>query len=457
MEENELNPCIPAKPNTPTPPQEIENIEKEIEVLQERLGTLHDIQDAANARVEEPDIQKPKPWWKTLGPGLVTGASDNDPAGIGTYSVIGAQFGYSLLWTVLLSLPLMIAVQEMCGRVAVVTGKGVAAIVKQHYSKSLLYTCVILLIGVNIVNIYADLNIVSSSVQMLFHGAFWVWLTLLTLFLLISQIFLSYRVYVNLLKWLCLSFLAYVVTALLPNVHNSWPQIARHLFIPFWSWKLPFLMAIVGDLGTTISPYLFFWQAGQQIEELIAQDVADAPGKRKKPHNIHELHNMRSDTALGMLSSQVVTFFIILATAATLHAKGITNINTAQDAARALLPLGKAAYWLFTLGILGAGLLAIPTLAGSAAYALSEAMDWRHGLYRRFQRAQGFYGTIAAMILGGYMLNFFHLLTPVKALFYSSILNGVVAVPLLVVLMCICNNPAIMKERTNGKPINVLG
>jgi NRAMP (natural resistance-associated macrophage protein)-like metal ion transporter len=425
------------------------------EAREERMA---DREDVVNARVEEPDIREKKPFWKSLGPGLITGAADNDPAGIGTYSVVGAQFGYKLLWPTLLCLPLMIAVQEMCGRVALLTGKGLAAVVKEHYSKWLLLGCVFLLMATNIINIYADLNIMASSAKMLFHGPFIVWISLISLFIMLTQIFMPYAHYARFLKWLCLTFIAYAITALMPSVHNAWGLIFKNLVLPTWQWKTDYLMALVGSLGTTISPYLFFWQAGQQVEELIAQHEADAPGKRKRSPNEAEMHNLRADTASGMSVSQLVTFFIIICTAATLHAKGITNINTAQDAAKALAPLGgKVAYWLFALGILGAGLLAVPTLAGSAAYALSESLSWRHGLYRRFQRARAFYLTIAGMVLVGYLLNFFQKISPIKALFYASVLNGVVAVPLLVVLLFICNNAKVMKARTNRPLSNLLG
>lgn len=299
-----------------------------------------DQRDLANARTNGPEgaVAERKPFWKSLGPGLITGAADDDPAGIGTYSVTGAQFGYAMLWLTPVCIPLMIAVQEMCG-----------------------------------------------------------------------------------------------------------------------SWEPAFIMTIVGYLGTTISPYLFFWQAGEEVEEAVADGKADAPGKRTQRASSADMRRLRADTIIGMVASQAVTFFIIICAAATLHNKGITEIETAQDAAKALLPLGKSAYWLFTLGILGTGLLAIPTLAGSAAYAVSETFSWRYGLCRRFKRARGFYLAIAAMIGVGYGLNFVHAFSPVKALFYSAVLNGVVAVPLLVVLMLLCNGKTIVKDRVNGRTSNVLG
>ena len=428
-----------------------------LDLVAEAVGSGQEIGKTDQAIVLVPEDDVRKPWWKSLGPGLITGAADDDPSGIGTYSVTGAQFGYGLLWLVPVCIPLMIAVQEMCGRVGVVTGEGLAAVIKAHYPRWLLFGTVTLLIGANVINIYADLNVMAASAQMLFHGAFVVWLVLLTAVTVALQILVPYRVYVRFLKWLCLTLLAYVVVALMPAVHNDWGQIAHHFFVPSWSWKPEFLMTVVGFLGTTISPYLFFWQAGEQVEEEIREGYAVAPGARIKRASAEEIRALRNDTVIGMVASQVVTFFIVICTAATLHAKGVTDISTAQDAARALLPLGPAAYWLFTLGILGTGMLAIPTLAGSVAYAVSETFGWRYGLYRRFRRARGFYLTIAAAIVVGSLLNFVKSIHPVKALLYSAVLNGIVAVPLIVVLLLICNNRQIFGDRCNRPISNVLG
>lgn len=419
--------------------------------------TLADQADLHDAHTQEPTCDERKPWWKCVGPGLITGAADDDPSGIGTYSVTGAQFGYTLLWLIPVCIPLMIAVQEMCGRVGVVTGKGLAAVIKEHYPKWLLYGSVFLLIGANVINIYADLNVMAASAKMLFHGPFVLWLTLLTGVSIALQILVPYRVYVRLLKWLCLSLLSYVIVALIPSVHNNWGQIARHFVVPSWSWKPDFILTVVGFLGTTISPYLFFWQAGEEVEDEIVEGKADAPGHRLVRASDEDIRALRNDTIIGMVASQTVTFFIVICAAATLNAKGITDINTAQEAAEALKPLGASAYWLFTLGILGTGMLAIPTLAGSAAYAVSETFGWRYGLYRRFARARGFYMTIAAAVLIGYALNFVHSISPVKGLLYSAALNGIVAPPLIVVLLFLCNNRKVVGDRVNGKASNMLG
>ena len=419
--------------------------------------TQADEADLHNAHALGPSCDERKPWWKCVGPGLITGAADDDPSGIGTYSVTGAQFGYTLLWLIPVCVPLMIAVQEMCGRVGVVTGTGLAAVLKKHYPRWLLYASVFLLLFANVFNIYADLNIMAASAKMLLGGSFGLWLTLIAVGSIALQILVPYRLYVRLLKWLCLALLSYVVVALLPAVHNDWRQIARHLVVPSWSWKPDFLLTVVGFLGTTISPYLFFWQAGEEVEEEIVTGKANAPGHRLAPASAEELRELRADTIIGMVASQAVTFFIIISAAATLHARGIMDINTAQEAAQALKPLGGAAYWLFTLGILGTGLLAIPTLAGSAAYAVAETMGWRYGLYRRFARARGFYVTIALAVVAGYLLNFVHSISPVKALLYSAALNGVVAPPLIVVLLFVCNNRRIVGRRVNSSVSNVLG
>jgi NRAMP (natural resistance-associated macrophage protein)-like metal ion transporter len=419
---------------------------------------LADLQDLRQARKTPEEYDSHKPFWRRVGPGLITGAADDDPSGIGTYSVAGAQFGYGLLWLVPFCIPLMIAVQEMCGRLGAITGKGLAAVLKEHYARWILWGSVALLFGANTINVYADLNVMAASAQMLFGLSFKVWLAAITGVTLALLIFVPYRVYVRFLKWMCLALLAYVVTAFLPTVHNDWGQIARHLFVPHWSRDPAFIMTVVGFLGTTISPYLFFWQAGETVEEEIAEGTVREPGQRIRRVSEDEIRAVRADTVVGMVASQVITFFIIICTTATLHAKGVTHIDTAQDAAKALLPLGgRAAYWLFTLGMLGTGLLAIPTLAGSAAYALAETAGWKYGLYRRFRRARGFYLTIAAVIVIGYLLNFVHAISPIKGLLYSAVLNGIVAPPLIVLLLFICNNPAIMKERRNTAPANIFG
>lgn len=421
-------------------------------------GVVDDHADIQNAQTENgiPLSDKSTSLLR-IGPGLITGVADDDPSGIGTYSVAGAQFGYQLLWLAPVCVPLMIAVQEMCGRMALVTSKGLSAVIKENYSKWLLYSVLALLVGANTINVYADINIMAASMKMLFGFPFAMWATLLTIGIVAAQIIIPYKYYVKFLKYACLSLLSYVVIAVLPQVNVDWHAVVSNMVTPQWNSSPGYILTIVGFLGTTISPYLFFWQAGEQVEDDIAEGLTDDDGYRASRIKSSEIRSMRSDTAVGMIFSQIVTVFIIVSTAATLHESGKTDINTAEDAARALLPLGASAYWLFTLGILGVGLLAIPTLAGSAAYAVAETAGWRNGLYRRFSRAKGFYATITVVIVAGYLLNFVQVISPVKALLYSAVLNGLVAPPLIVVLLFICNNRKIMGKNRNGWLSNTLG
>jgi NRAMP (natural resistance-associated macrophage protein)-like metal ion transporter len=416
-----------------------------------RQKLVEDFEDLASARRKLSDLTENEPWYQTIGPGIVTGAADDDPSGIGTYSANGAQFGYVLLWLVPLSIPLMIAVQEMCGRFSAITGDGLAAIIKQYYPRWLLFSCVGLLIFANVFNVYADLNVMAASTTMLFGLPFWLGLLFFTVAMAAAQILIPYRIYARVLKWLCLSLLGYVVVAFLPGVKNDWGAIAKSLVIPRFDLKTETILAIVAFLGTTISPYLFFWQAGETMEEEIVQRTSDEPGHRIVPATKREFSNIRADTTIGMIASQLVALFIVVAAAGTLHSAGITNINTAQDAAKALKPLGPAAYWIFSICMIGTGLLAIPTLAGSAAYAVAETCGWRHGLYRRFARARAFYLTVAAVIVTGGAMNFVGVISPIKALVYSAAINGIIAPPLIVVLLLICNNKKIMGNRTNGR------
>jgi NRAMP (natural resistance-associated macrophage protein)-like metal ion transporter len=420
-------------------------------------GRREDKQDLQRAQTNSDPTAPEKPWYKSVGPGLVTGAADDDPSGIGTYSATGAQSGYFLLWLVPFCIPLMIAVQEMCGRVGAVTGHGLAAVLKEHYPRWLLYGSVFLLIGANVFNVYADLNVMAASATMLFHVPFWMCLTLIAVVIAALQIIVPYRIYARLLKWLCLSLLGYVVVALLPGVHNDWGAIFKSLLVPHLKANKDSMLLVVAFLGTTISPYLFFWQAGETVEDEVAEGHADRPGHRTHEVSDREIRNVRADTAIGMIASQAVALFIMVAAAGALNRTGHTEINTAQDAAKALLPLGPAAYWIFTICIIGTGLLAIPTLAGSAAYAVAETAGWRYGLYRRFKRAYGFYITIALVVLIGYGMNFIGAISPVKALVYSAALNGIVAPPLIVVLLLICNNRKVVGNRTNGPWANIFG
>ncbi|MBS1716777.1 MAG: divalent metal cation transporter [Armatimonadetes bacterium] len=399
----------------------------------------------------------PKRWWQKLGPGIITGSADDDPSGIGTYSVAGAQFGYGMLWLCLICLPLMTVVQEMCGRIGVVTGKGLAGVLKEHYPRWLLYVALTLLFGANVINIYADLNVMADSMHMLVGGSETAWLCGQTVVMILLMILVPYKMYARVLKYLCLSLLAYVVTALLPSVHNDWGEIAHHLFIPTWQKGTPFILTVVGFLGTTISPYLFFWQASEEVEEEVEAGTVRVPGSRLTAATPQEISALRFDTAGGMLYSQIITFFIVICTAATLHQMGTTDIETAQDAAKALLPLGNIAYLLFTLGIIGTGWLAIPTLAGSFAYGLAETNGWKYGLFRRYGEAKQFYLTIAIMILLGLLLNFVHTINPVKGLLYSAALNGMVAPFLVALIVLATKNKKIVGENASPWWATTLG
>lgn len=387
----------------------------------------------------------------SIGPGIVTGAADDDPSGIGTFCVTGAQFGYLLLWLIPVSVPLMVAVQEMCGRIAAITGSGLAAVIKAHYPRRLLYFSVGLLVIANVFNVYADLNVMAASTQMLFRIPMWVGLIGFTAILVLAQVFISYRTYARVLKWLCLTLLAYVVVAFMPGMKIDWSQIALNFFVPHVNLGADAMLATVAFLGTTISPYLFFWQAGETVEEEIENHSANEPGKRTRAVTYREMRNIRADTAIGMIGSQLITFFIVIAAAGSLHRIGATGLNSAVDAAKALRPLGKAAYLFFSLGIVSTGLLAIPTMAGAVAYSLSETFDWRYGLYRPFSRARRFYLSIGAVVVVGCLMNFVGVISPIKGLVYAAALNGIVAPPLIVVLICICNNKSIMGSRCNGR------
>jgi len=422
-----------------------------------KTDAKEDREDLSRAQKAGAGNAKEKPWYAAIGPGLITGGADDDPSGIGTYSQCGASFGYGQLWLITLSLPLMIAVQEMCGRLGVVTGKGIAAIMKEYYPKWLLYGTLLLLFGANTLNVYADLNVMAASAKMLFGLPMALWLTFFALVLVLSLIFLPYRVYARLLKFLCLGLLGYIVVGLMPGVHSDWAKIGHNLVVPAITRNVDYLVAMVAFLGTTISPYLFFWQASEEVEEVIAQGEERRAGKRVSPVSPSEIKNVRTDTVVGMFASQTVAFFIIIATAGTLFAAHKTDINTAQDAALALRPLGPAAFWIFSICMIGTGLLSIPTMSGSVAYAISETAGWRNGLYRRFSRAKEFYRAATVVVVIGYVLNFFATLSPIKALVYSAVVNGIAAVPLIAILLLVCNNRKIVGEHANGFWSNLLG
>ncbi len=395
---------------------------------------------------------------RILGPGIITGAADDDPSGIATYAQTGVQFGYGQLWTALFMLPLLAGVQEACSRIGVVTGKGIAAVVREHFSKPVLYVVVLLVLIANTINIGADIGAMAAAANLLFPLPFVVFALLFTALILTLEIILSYKVYARILKWLTLALLAYPLTVFI--VAEPWPTILRATFLPHIELNFPFLFVITGVLGTTISPYMFFWQASEETEE---EREAHLIGKDGRPRiNWGFIRNMRIDTISGMFFSEVVTWAIIVVTATVLHSNGVTNIRTAADAARALLPLvhtfpnaGYIAQALFATGIIGLGLLSIPVLAGSASYAVSESFQWSEGLDLKLTKAWGFYGVIIVATLIGLSLNFIGI-DPIKALVYAAVINGVVAVPLIFIIALIARNKNIMGQYTSGWVSNLL-
>ena len=380
-----------------------------------------------------------------LGPGLVTGAADDDPSGIATYSQAGAQFGLNMLWTMLFTYPFMAVFQSICARVGRVTGKGLAENIKAVFPASVVRLVVLLLLAANTLNIAADISAMGESAALVFRGgrhAFTVGLAVLTLAL---QVYVPYHRYVWVLKWLTAALLAYVAVAF--TVHVPWVDVARHVASPQLKLNSETATLIVGIFGTTISPYLFFWQASEEVEEI--QNHKDARALKDDPDEAPlELERIGWDTYVGMGYSNIIAFFIILSTAVTLNAAGVTTIETATQAANALRPLaGDLTFALFALGIVGTGLLAVPTLAGSAAYALSETMGWKEGLENKPSEAQGFYGVIIFAVLAGIVLDFSSI-DPMKALFWSAVVNGVIAAPLIIVIMLLATRKSVMGEFT---------
>jgi NRAMP (natural resistance-associated macrophage protein)-like metal ion transporter len=397
-------------------------------------------------------------YFKKLGPGLTTGAADDDPSGIATYSQAGAGYGFNFLWAAFLTYPLMISAQEMCARIGIVSGQGLAANIRERFPKKILYTITILLFVANAFNIGANLGAMSEVTKLLFPSLPFIPLILLFAFISVYlQIKISYAVYSKYLKWLALSLGTYVITAFMIAI--DWSAVFATTFAPQLSFNSQTFLIISAILGTTISPYLFFWQTSQEVEE---KTLSGTPliiqGKRisQKEETKREMTNMRIDVISGMFISNVVMFFIIVVCGSTLFPQGITEIATASDAANALRPfVGDYAYLLFSIGIIGTGLLAIPVLAGSTAYAVSESMKWKSGLYRKFHEASGFYGVIIISLAFGFIFNIIGL-DPIKALIYSAVANCFVAAPVLVLITLISNNKSVMGEHVNNLPTNIV-
>jgi Mn2+/Fe2+ NRAMP family transporter len=388
-----------------------------------------------------------------VGPGLITGVADDDPSGIATYSQAGAQFGLNMLWTMPLAFPLMAAIQYMCGSIGRVTGKGLAANIKEAFPPIIIKAVVLLLLIANTLNIAADVAAMGEVAELVTGFNRHLMTTCFVIGTLLLQIFIPYHRYVRFLKWLTLSLLAYV--AVVFTVQVPWGEVALRTIWPDIRLNAHSAAVVVGVFGTTISPYLFFWQASEEVEEMQA---GEARALVRDPSVAgHELRRIRWDTWSGMLYSDLTAYFIILATAVTLHAAGVTDINTAAQAASALRPLaGDFAFMLFAIGILGVGLIGVPVLAGSGAYALSEALGWHSGLERKAADARGFYSIIAVSVLAGLVIQYLPI-SPMKALFWSAVINGVVAVPLMVVVILLVSKRSVMGAFTASRPIVVLG
>jgi NRAMP (natural resistance-associated macrophage protein)-like metal ion transporter len=400
-------------------------------------GTTHPIKRALNV----------------LGPGLITGASDDDPSGIGTYAVAGASLGFSTLWTALITFPLMAGVQFICAKVGMVSGKGVAGVLREHYPRPVLYLAVIGLLAANTINAGADIGAIAAALNLLIPVPIAAMIVPVALILLALQIWASYRLIAKIFKWLTLALFAYIASAVFAR--PDWSQVLHNTLVPTISLDPTFLSTLVAILGTTISPYLFFWQASQEVEEEV--EMGRARLYQRRGASEAELKYAAWDVNVGMFFSSMVMFFIILATAATLYQAGQHDIQSAADAARALEPLaGTWATVLLALGLVGAGFLAVPILTASAAYAISEAFGWRYGLNENPGRAKQFYAVIAAATLVGMLINFVGI-NPINALFWTAVINGFLAPPLMVMIMLIANNHDVMGKRTNGLAINVLG
>lgn len=418
--------------------------------------TIEESEIVIDVIANQKPIIKAKEYWRKLGPGLTTGAADDDPSGIVTYSQTGARFGYQLLWLSVVTYPLMSVVQEMCARIGLVTGRGLAANIRLHFPRWVLYLCTALLFAANAFNIGANLGAMTQVTRLLFPGLSFV--ALVIFFAVISlfmQIFSTYQKYARVLKWMALVLLTYILSTLLIK-NLDWGTIMSSVVKPSMSFDRGTIFMICAILGTTISPYLFFWQTSQEVEEEILAGKTNI-AMRQTETTDEEIKSMRVDVWSGMLISNVVMFFIVTAAAATLRQAGITNISTAAQAAEALKPLaGNSSYLLFAIGIIGTGLLSIPVLAGSASYAISECFGWKEGLNKKLSQAYAFYGVIIIAMFAGLSINFTSLDT-IHALVYSAIGNGLVAPVVLILILLIGSNKAIMGDRVNSSWLKIVG
>lgn len=406
------------------------------------------------AELEEEEKNPVKRFFKLLGPGLITGASDDDPSGIGTYAQAGAALGFSVLWAALITFPMMWTIQYICAKVGMVTGAGLSRVLRKHYSRSLLYAVVAGLVIANTINAGVDIGAIAASINLIVPTIpITVLIIPITIIILVLQIWGSYRLISHIFKWLTLALFAYILSAFFAR--PDWREVLRGTLLPTFSFDSHFLTILVAILGTTITPYLFFWQANQEVEEEISMGRRRLEQRRGATKS--ELKYANWDVATGMFFSNIVMYFIILATAATLFKSGNRDIQSATQAAQALRPLaGEGAYILLALGLIGAGFLCVPILTGSAAYAIAEALGWRHGLDEKPRRAKLFYGVIAASTLIGMLINFIGI-NPITALFWTAVINGFLAPPILVVIMLIANNKAVLGKEINGRATNIVG
>lgn len=399
-------------------------------------------------------ITKTRKYFNSIGPGVITGAADDDPSGIATYSQAGAQYGSKLIWMSAWTLPLVATVQEMCARIALVTGRGLASNIKKNFSKKILYISTILLLIANTFNIGADIGAMAKSIELIYPNLDFNFLVVsIGLLILALEIIIPYKKYVKYLKWFVVSLFAYILTGLI--IHMDWGNLIFNTIVPHISFNKDEIILITAILGTTISPYLFFWQTSEEIEEEIVEGKKNL--RERMITNKDEIKKMRKDVWSGMFISNLVMFFIIAVCANTLFIHGVNNITTASDAAKALTPLvGNFSTILFTIGIVGTGLLAIPILAGSTAYAISESFGWKEGLYRKYNSAHAFYSVIIFSIIIGIAINFINI-NPVKALIYSAVLNGLVAPIILIFIVKISSSEKIMGEYKNNIITKLLG
>jgi len=428
-------------------------IEAPAKALDKGIDGSHKIAQSITVGTHVP-VRKARDYWYLLGPGLTTGASDDDPSGIATYSQAGAQFGFSLLWMAAFTFPLMAVVQEMCARIGLVTGRGLASNIRIHFGRKVLYFSTLCLFIANTFNIGADIGAMASAIQLLRPQLDFTLLVIgFTLFILLLQIFTPYVRYARYLKWLAMVLLAYILSAILAK--PDWSTVLTHSFIPHITLNKDSILIFCAILGTTITPYLFFWQTAQEVEEEIA--IGQTTIKQRKGSDPSSIKKMRIDVWSGMFLSNIVMFFIIAACASVLFSRGITNINTAADAARALKPIaGNASSLLFSVGILGMGLLAIPVMAGSSAYAISESLGKRQGLNNKLKQGYAFYGVIIISMFIGLGLNFVKL-NPIKALIYAAVLNGIVAPIIIALIVIIAKNKHVMGEWANSRVSTSVG